>query len=166
MIHRLLKTLDRIVGFEPAKAHCDIPCKVYDPHGAQIAALSVIRFMDLIQPMAEKTTLTLAEQATLSRLVREKEEHAAKVKDEIRVIWGDYFKAPQLAAFPDTHALVHSIMQTASACKQHLNRSDAEQLLTLVNRFAANFWATKGIDTFDATCPYPPDMQVTYPKLA
>ena len=31
-----------------AKAHCDIPCAVYDPAVAQYAALSVVRFLDLI----------------------------------------------------------------------------------------------------------------------
>ena len=31
----------------------------------------------------------------MSRLVAEKETHAEKVKQEVRVIWGDYFKAPQ-----------------------------------------------------------------------
>ena len=30
------------------KAHCDIPCAVYDPGVAQYAALSVVRFLDLI----------------------------------------------------------------------------------------------------------------------
>jgi len=30
------------------KAHCDIPCAVYDPAVAQYAALSVLRFLDLI----------------------------------------------------------------------------------------------------------------------
>ena len=29
-------------------AHCDIPCAVYDPGVAQYAALSVVRFLDLI----------------------------------------------------------------------------------------------------------------------
>ena len=29
------------------KAHCDIPCAVYDPGVAQYAALSVLRFLDL-----------------------------------------------------------------------------------------------------------------------
>ena len=33
------------------KAHCDIPCAVYDPAVAQFAALSVARFLDLIGEM-------------------------------------------------------------------------------------------------------------------
>ena len=36
------------------KAHCDIPCAVYDPAVAQYAALSVARFLDLIAEMPDK----------------------------------------------------------------------------------------------------------------
>lgn len=165
MIYSLLNTINRIKPFSTADAHCDIPCKIYDPQIAQIAALSVIRFIDLIQELEQKEQLTLADQATLSRLVREKEIHAAKVKEEVRTIWGDYFKQPQFEQFPDTHELVHQIMLTASACKQGIGRESGEKLLTLVNEFAASFWQTKGVDTYTADCPYPPQMQTVYPKL-
>ena len=36
-----------------AKAHCDIPCAVYDPGVAQYAALSIVRFLDLIGEMPD-----------------------------------------------------------------------------------------------------------------
>ena len=159
MIGRMFDSL----GLPSASAHCDIPCKIYDPSTAQIAALSVIRFLDLINEL--DGDLSLAQQATLSRLVREKEIHAEKVKAEVRVIWGDYFKAPQFEKFPNAHELVHNIMLTGSACKQHIDRANGEKLLALVNEFAAAFWATKGVDTYTAECPYPPAEQVVYPKL-
>lgn len=165
MLHTVFSKLDTLMGFERADAHCDIPCKIYDPQIAQVAALSVIRFVDLIQEIAAKDELTVADQAQLSRLVREKEIHAAKVKDEVRTMWGDYFKQPQFEKYPNTNELVHSIMLAGSACKQHITREPAEKLLTLVNEFAASLWATKGVDTFTATCPYPPEEQVVYPKL-
>lgn len=165
MMHALFKHLDNAFSFDSADAHCDIPCKIYDPATAQIAALSVIRLMDLIAELGEKENLSLADQAQLARLVAEKEVHAAKVKDEVRVIWGDYFKQPQFEQFPNTNELVHSIMLAGSACKQHIGRENGQKLLTLVNEFAAVFWATKGVDTYTAECPYPPAMQVVYPKL-
>ncbi|MFT2090358.1 superoxide dismutase, Ni [Paraglaciecola sp. 2405UD69-4] len=166
MIHSLTAKLDDIFGFEQASAHCDIPCKIYDPCTAQVAALSVIRFIDLINELGEKDSLSLAEKAQLSRLVREKEIHAKKVKDEIVVIWGDYFKQPQFEAFPDISQLVHNIMLTGSACKQHISRDKAILLLSLVNEFAEAFWSTKGVAVYTATCPYPPSETVVYPKLA
>ena len=39
MIFKLVEALDKRFGFERAKAHCDIPCGIYDPITAQIAAL-------------------------------------------------------------------------------------------------------------------------------
>ena len=158
MLRSLVEIIDKTVGVESVDAHCDIPCKVYDPIAAQIAALSVIRFMDLIAETSDP-----AQQA---RLVVAKEEEAAKVKHEVRIIWGDYFKAPQFEKFPGTHELVHSIMMAASACKQGVEREKGEKLLTLVNEFAASFWSTKDVATYEATCPYPPSMTVVYPKLA
>lgn len=164
MIHEIFTKIDKTLEFQTAEAHCDIPCKIYDPSTAQIATLSVIRFLDLINEL-NADQMSLADQAQLARLVREKEIHAARVKEEVRVIWGDYFKQPQFDQFPDIHSLVHNIMLTASACKQNIVREKGEKLLTLVNEFAAAFWATKGVSTFTAECPYPPNEQVIYPKL-
>ncbi|BFT29073.1 superoxide dismutase, Ni [Alteromonas sp. D210916BOD_24] len=165
MIHRLLSKIDARRPFNTASAHCDIPCKIYDPFSAQLAALSVIRFVDLLDEIAAKDTHTFADQAQISRLIGEKETHAEKVKQEVRVIWGDYFKAPQFEKFPDTHELVHKIMLAGSGCKQHVSREKAMELLTLVNEFAERFWATKDVATKKATCPYPPAEEVVYPAL-
>ena len=164
-MHKLLKKVDGLVGFAQASAHCDIPCKIYDPAIAQVATLSVIRFLDLINELNNKEELTLADHAQLARLVREKEIHATKVKEEVRTIWGDYFKQPQFDQYPDIHSLVHQIMLAGSACKQHISRDKGEALLKLVNEFSDAFWKTKGVNTFTATCPYPPSEEVVYPKL-
>lgn len=165
MLHSLLNKLDQAVPFQSASAHCDIPCKIYDPSSAQIAVLSVIRFIDLIGEINAKSQLSASDNAQLIRLVREKEIHAKKVKDEINVIWGDYFKQPQFEQFPNTHTLVHTIMLTASACKQSIDRQKGLDLLALVNEFASSFWATKGIETYTAKCPYPPSENTVYPTL-
>ena len=165
MLHNLVNLYDKLVGIDTASAHCDIPCKIYDPITAQIATLSIIRFMDLIAELANQETLSLADHAQLSRLVADKEVHAEKVKHEIRGIWGDYFKKPQFDEFPNIHTLVHNIMLAGSACKQGTEREKGENLLALVNEFAAAFWTTKKIETYTATSPYPPAEMVVYPKL-
>lgn len=164
MLKNLIQMIDR-GQIATASAHCDIPCKIYDPAIAQVAALTIIRLMDLIQELDEKDSLSLSDQAQLSRLVAQKEEHALKVKEEVRVIWGDYFKQPQFEQIPDAHELAHKVMLQASKCKQQIARAEGEALLTLVNEFAKAFWTTKGVDTFTATCPYPPAEQVVYPEL-
>jgi nickel superoxide dismutase len=150
-------------GINQVQAHCDIPCKIYDPATAQIATLSVIRLLDLIAEIGDSTSA--ADLAQLSRLTEQKETHAASVKHDITTIWGDYFKAPQIEAYPEVHELVHTIMQQASKCKQGIARENGENLLNSVNRFAEMFWATKGVKTQSVIAPYPPALAVTQPVL-
>ena len=165
IMHKLLSKVDQTSEFETVSAHCDIPCKIYDPSTAQIAVLTMIRMVDLLQELEQKEQLSFNDKATFNRLVAEKEAHGIKVKEEVRVIWGDYIKQPQLDKFPELHELVHSIMLATSFAKQHIDREATVKLLNLVNKFADIFWQTKQVNTFTATCPYPPAEQVVYPDL-
>ena len=151
-----------MLNIKEVNAHCDIPCKIYDPAVVQVAALSVVRIMDII---AELDTSSKENQAELSRLTVEKENQARIVKDEIRIIWGDYFKDPQIEAFPNIHALVHSIMLQGSKCKQTIERENGTKLVELVNEFTEVFWATKDIKTQRVVAPYPPALEVVHPVL-
>ena len=149
---------------QEAKAHCDIPCAVYDPGVAQYAALSVVRFLDLIAEMPENIE-SKKDLAHLSRLVQQKEEHAIEVKDAIRTIWGDYFKDPHIEKFPEIHELAHSIMMIASKCKQDIDRQNGIDLVEKVNRFAEIFWATKDVNTETKKSLNPPHMDLVVPML-
>ena len=146
------------------KAHCDIPCAVYDPGVAQDAALSVVRFLDLIGEMPENID-SKKDLAHLTRLVQQKEEHAIEVKDAVRTIWGDYFKEPQMEKFPEIHEVSHSIMMTASKCKQDIDRQNGIDLVEKVNRFAEIFWATKEVKTETKKSLNPPHMDIIVPVL-
>ena len=146
------------------RAHCDIPCAVYDPGVAQYAALSVLRFLDLIEEMPESIE-SKKDLAHLSRLVQQKEEHAIEVKDAVRTIWGDYFKQPHMEKYPEIHDLAHSIMMIASKCKQDINRQNGVDLVDKVNRFAEIFWATKDINTETKKSLNPPHVDMIFPML-
>jgi nickel superoxide dismutase len=165
MLHNILNSLDKSLNFETASAHCDVPCGIYDPSAAQVAALTVIRIVDLIEELAAKDSLTMADQIRVARLANQKEEHAGRVKDEVNIIWGDFLKAPQFENWANCHDLVHRIMMQGSKCRQGVSRDEAMTLLNLVNEFAEGFWAAKGVATFTATCPYAPAENVVYPKL-
>jgi len=166
MLYGLLSKIDRLVGIKPAKAHCDIPCGIYDPHQAQVAALTVIRMLDLMADLtnAQKTP-TLEYHNSISRQIAVKEEHAELVKREVRVIWGDYMKQEHMDKYPELPGLVHKIMQLGSKCRQGVNRETAMELLAAVNRFAEIFWDTKGIATKRVKAPYKPGEEIVYPVL-
>ena len=164
MIYKLISQLDLLKPVTQASAHCDIPCKIYDPSTAQIAALTILRMVDLITEMDGKEK-DVAYQNSMSRFIATKEEHGIKLKEEVRIIWGDYFKAPQMEKFPEIHELTHSIMMAASKSKQEINRDQTLKLIEKVNRFAEIFWATKDVKVKRAVCPYPPSVEMVYPDL-
>jgi nickel superoxide dismutase len=165
MLYNLIHKLDQKLCFSTVSAHCDIPCKIYDPITAQLAVLTMIRMVDLLNELNEKKQSSLKDSAQFNRLVAEKEKHGMQVKKEITIIWGDFIKAPQLEKFPELHTLVHSIMLAASSAKQDVDKEVTLALLDKVNRFAEIFWQCKGVDTFKAICPYPPEQALVYPVL-
>ncbi|MCH2205737.1 MAG: superoxide dismutase, Ni [Lentisphaerales bacterium] len=164
MINQIINTFESILPVEETQAHCDIPCKIYDPAPAQLATLSLIRMVDLIEEFQDKEK-TIGWQNKMNRFISEKERQGFIVKEEIRIIWGDFFKAPQFEKYPELHELSHSIMMLASKSKQEVDKQAALDLLTKVNRFAEIFWDLKGIKTKKAVCPYPPAQEVVYPEL-
>jgi nickel superoxide dismutase len=166
MIYKIVETLDKAFGVEQAKAHCDIPCGIYDPITAQIAALTVVRMIDLMNELGSKhSQQDLAYQNSISRYVTIKEEHAEKVKHEVRIIWGDYIKPDHLGKYPELHGLVHKIMQLGSKSRQTADREAAVQLIDTLNEFAEIFWATKNVATKRAKAPYAPGLELVYPNL-
>jgi nickel superoxide dismutase len=162
----LLEKLDEKIHFEQAKAHCDIPCGIYDPIIAQIAALTVVRMIDLMTGLegGEKKD-ALEYHNSMSRYIAVKEEHAEKAKHEIRVIWGDYLKAQHLEKHPNAHELVHKIMQLGSKARQTANREAALEFVEAINQFAEIFWETKGVAVKRAKAPYAPNLELVYPNL-
>ena len=154
-----------MLNITKVQAHCDIPCKVYDPSVIQYSTLSVVRFLDIINNDIKESDMNIGQQAQLSRLIAVKEQHAKEIKSEVATIWGDYFKEPQISKFPEIHSLVHSIMQLASKCKQELDRNNGVELLKKVNKFTEIFWATKDIKTEKFYAPYPPELVIVCPIL-
>jgi len=122
------------------RAHCDIPCGIYDPAEAVLAARTVARMVELINGLEGNDTNT---RNKFSRCVQVKEQHAEKVKREVQVIWSDYFKPEHLDAAPDLHTKVWNVLKLAGKNKQSVDAEAAAQLEAAVKEFADIFWATK-----------------------
>ena len=86
----------------------------------------------------------------IARLIHVKEEHAQKVKDELNIIWADYFKPEHLEKYPGLHELVWNANKLAGANKQNVSSDSAKQLVEAVDEIAKIFWATKGVDYNDS----------------
>jgi nickel superoxide dismutase len=169
MIHKLISLVSNVLPAQTAHAHCDLPCGIYDPHQAQLAAHTVIRMTSIINEMHASSENAPFEEKKkiihdLSRATRIKDEHAEIVKHEVRVIWADYFKPEHLEQHGNLHELVFSIMKLASKARQEVNMDAANELLMKVQDFSELFWKTKSRETVRVASGYPTGGEVVLPK--
>ncbi|HEY5605077.1 MAG TPA: superoxide dismutase, Ni [Thermoplasmata archaeon] len=170
VLHSILRIVDRALPARVAYAHCDIPCGIYDPHHAQMAAHTVIRMVGLINDLPKPGPNDPPEkrqeyEAKLARYIATKEQHAELAKHEIRILWGDYFKPEHVQQFPQLHDLVWKALKAGSKARQEVNLQAAEDLLKATNEIATTFWKTKGLDTVTVKAPYPTERMTVYPKF-
>ena len=165
----LLALVDKFFPPQTVYAHCDIPCGIYDPHEAQMAAHTVLRMTNMIEELQASSVEPPFEErkriiSQIARLTEVKEEHAELVKHEVRVIWGDYFKDEHIKKHKEIHKLVFAIMKQASVARQNVDIKVASELLAMVQQFAGIFWQTKGRKTVKVKSGYPTEGVIVVPK--
>ena len=133
-----------------AHAHCDGPCGVYDPASARIAAEAVLSMsqkivaMDVPDPADKAAYVTYHNK--FNRYVAIKEEQAHLAKEELLVLWTDYFKPQHLEAFPNLHTTFWKAAKLCSACKVEVSVTHSQELMDAIQEIHEIFWATKGRD--------------------
>jgi nickel superoxide dismutase len=147
----LKQIITQIKNYFPAPevhAHCDGPCGVYDPASARITAEAVVsmtkKIIDLEVPATDDKAANIAYQNTLSRYIAIKEEQAQKTKEDLLILWTDYFKPVHLEQYPDLHDTFWKAAKLCSACKVEVSIEHANQLMEAVQKIHDMFWATKG----------------------
>ena len=135
---------------EEAKAHCDGPCGVYDPADARIKAEAVLsmtkKILALSPPSDGDAQAWVAYLNTMARYIAIKEDQAHKAKQELLVLWTDYFKPVHLEKHPDLHNTFWQATKLCSACKVEVSLEHAQELMAAVENIHNIFWATKGRD--------------------
>ncbi len=163
--YQIMEFFHKVKPARIAWAHCDIPCGIYDPHLAQLAAHTVVRMDSLISEVKQAPPTDADTRNKMIRYVIVKEQHAEIVKHELRILWADYFKPEHLQKFPDLHNLFWNALKAASKAKQSANPADAEALLEAVNKIAEIFWKTKDVKSAKVKAPYPTGREVVWPTL-
>jgi nickel superoxide dismutase len=143
---------DAVFPPRPVFAHCDIPCGIYDPTDAQLSALTIVRMDQLIAEAAAPAMDAKSEEraayiSKISRYTAVKEQHAERLKNDVRVIWADFFTPDHAKQFPQIHDLTWRTLKQASKARQGTNLADAQELLKLVQEFSDVFWQAKGSKT-------------------
>ena len=128
-----------------AHAHCDIPCGIYDPIAAKIAAQTVQKMVMRIEALPDSGDVS--RDNSLGRFITVKEEHAELCKRELAILWADY-------AWPNTDAneiaaKFNAALKLAGQCKQGVSMENAQNLVAAVDDIATAFWATKGVEYSD-----------------
>ncbi|MEO5703375.1 MAG: superoxide dismutase, Ni [Candidatus Limnocylindrales bacterium] len=119
-----------------ARAHCDLPCGVYDPEQARIEAESCYRIVE--KYAANEDT------AYRTRAIAIKEERAELVKHHLDVLWHDYFKPEHLEKVPNLHDLLWQASKQVSKVKASTDLADAQKLLDLIDEVDTAWKATGG----------------------
>ena len=119
-----------------ARAHCDLPCGVYDPEQARIEAESCYRIIEKYAANEDQTFRT--------RAIGIKEERADLVKHHLDVLWHDYFKPEHLEAVPNLHELFWNAAKAASKVKASSTPPTAKKLLDVIDEVDAAWKATGG----------------------
>ena len=139
--------LRNIIPTITAEAHCDIPCGIYDPTPAKIAAKTVARMTEQLTGLAEPSGgdehARLEYMNSVSRRITVKEQHAEICKRELETLWSDFFKAEHLQAFPDLHDKFWQAVKLASKCKQNIDTQAANDLIAAVDAVAQMFYTAK-----------------------
>jgi nickel superoxide dismutase len=132
-----------------ANAHCDGPCGVYDPASARVAAEAVQSMTKKMLTLAANHSTDSGSAAyinTMSRYAAIKEEEAHKCKEELLVLWTDFFKPQHLEENPDIHTIFWQAAKLCSACKVEVSSEHAQELMDAVEHIHNMFWKVKGRD--------------------
>ena len=147
LLKQTFSLLNRILPTERGYAHCDIPCGIYDPIAAKIAAQTVQKMVMRMQALQAGDDAA-AYANTMSRYVMVKDEHAELCKRELRILWADYGWPNAPEGF-DLHGSFNAALKLAGRCRQQVDMAACEELVTAVDNIAAAFWATKGVEYSD-----------------
>ena len=120
------------------RAHCDLPCGVYDPEQARIEAESCYKIIEKYAANEDAAFRT--------RAIAIKEERAELVKHHLDVLWHDYFKPEHVEKVPNLHDLFWKATKAASKVKASVDPADGQALLDLIDEVDAAWKATGGAE--------------------
>ena len=150
MLRKIANTIANNNPAPTADAHCDGPCGVYDPASARIAAEAAVsmtkKILALEPPASSDSKAWAAYNNTMSRYITIKEEQAHLAKEELLVLWTDYFKPPHLEKYPNLHDTFWKAAKLCSSVKVEVNLDHANELMDAIKEIHTMFWASKDRD--------------------
>lgn len=128
---------------KPVYAHCDVPCGIYETDTMVHAAETCVRMIEKIEALPDDSGEKSADHNNFIRMVMTKEKHAQLCKDQLYILWSDYFKPEHLQKFPDLHDKFWQATKQCGKVKQTISADEAHKLLELVQGIATMFKESK-----------------------
>lgn len=128
---------------KPVYAHCDVPCGIYETDTMKHAAETCLRLIEKIEALEGADKEKSDAHNNFVRMVVTKEKHAQLCKDQLYLLWSDYFKPEHLEKFPDLHQTFWMATKQCGKVKQTISRAEAEKLVEMVGDIATIFAQSK-----------------------
>ncbi len=161
-MNRLINFVSNYLHERTAYAHCDIPCGIYDPHNAQMAAHTVIRMTQFLKEV-KRTDETKAEH-DISRVVHVKEEHSNLLEKELETLKNDYFKEEHFKEHVKLEELFRQALTSSSKARQGIDMDSAQNTLSAVLEISEIFFKTKGVTPVRVRSVYPTQGEIVTHK--
>ena len=132
-------------------AHCDIPCGIYTPEPAQTAARTVVRMVELMEELEPPNVANFNIQEakgklnSMARYVHVKEQHAQLCKEQLLILWTDYFKTEHSDMFPHMHETFWKATKLCSKAKHEVSMETAQELKKVVDEIAEMFQKAEAV---------------------
>lgn len=144
---RIFRLLDVILPPRTAHAHCDVPCGVYETDSMMWAVETCQKMVEKMLVLSPPTSNDPKQHAeyhnTAARMTATKEEYAHICKNQILILWTDYFKPEHLTKWPDLHEKVWKATKQCSTVKRTVSLEEVAKLHALCEEIAGIFKATK-----------------------
>lgn len=128
---------------KPVYAHCDLPCGIYETDTMRHAADTCVRMIEKIEALPDNSGEKSDDHANFVRAISIKERHAQLCKDQIYLLWSDYFKPEHLQKFPDLHDKIWQAAKQCSKVKQSISMDEAKKLVDMVHEISHMFEESK-----------------------
>ncbi len=154
--------LEKLLIEKTAYAHCDIPCGIYDPHNAQVAAHTIIRMTQLLTEV-KRDNETKAEH-DIARITYVKEDHSSLLEEELTTLENDYFREEHYKEHPKLGEHFSNASKLGAKARQNIDMAAAKELLEEVMQIAEIFYKTKGVEPVRVKTVYPTGGEIVLHK--
>ena len=127
---------------KPIHAHCDGPCGHYETDTLRNGALTCRKVTEKLIALAKEGHTPAAGQQHV-RYTMIKDEHAQLCKQQVYILWSDYFKTHHYEKYPELTRQLYELAQLCSQVKQTVDPDLVDELIKRIGDLDKVFQETQ-----------------------